>query len=90
MERTERIAELQRELPYVEVIDLTREIAVLAGRIFGDLYWIGQQIGTADALIAATALHHAITLVTGNGRHFERIQLLGYPLLIEDWELKLR
>ncbi|MDQ2810105.1 MAG: type II toxin-antitoxin system VapC family toxin [Chloroflexota bacterium] len=30
-------------------------------------------IGDADTLIAATALHHDLTLVTGNRRHFSRI-----------------
>jgi len=37
-------------------------------------------IGDFDILIAATALHHDLTLVTRNRRHFERIPNLAlYP-----------
>lgn len=31
-------------------------------------------IGDGDTLIAATALHHHLTLVTRNRRHFQRVQ----------------
>ena len=34
-------------------------------------------IGDFDALIAATALHHRLTLVTRNLRHFGRISDLS-------------
>ena len=41
--------------------------------IRGDLRYRGELIGDPDILIAATALHHNLTLVTGNVRHFQRI-----------------
>ncbi|MFO0958915.1 MAG: PIN domain-containing protein [Isosphaeraceae bacterium] len=57
-----------------EVLPIDREIADLAGQIAGELERIGQPIGTADPMIAATALHHGLDQVTGNTAHFERIR----------------
>ena len=42
-------------------------------RLRGQLRQAGTLIGDADTLIAVTALHHDLTLVTGNVRHFNRI-----------------
>jgi predicted nucleic acid-binding protein len=36
-------------------------------------------------MIAGTALHATVPLVTGNVAHYERIVGLGYPLIIENW-----
>lgn len=49
-------------------LPIDRRIAERAGRV-------RRQTGTrlADALIAATALEHGLTLVTKNVRHFERV-----------------
>lgn len=41
--------------------------------IRGDLRRRGQLIPDLDLLIAATALHHDLTLLTRNVRHFDRI-----------------
>jgi tRNA(fMet)-specific endonuclease VapC len=41
--------------------------------IRGDLKRRGLTIGDFDILIAATALHHDLTLVTRNRRHVSRI-----------------
>ena len=68
-----------------EVIPLDQPAAELAGRIAGELERIGQPIGTSDPMIAATALHHGIELVTANTAHFQRIQQLGYPLNLANW-----
>jgi tRNA(fMet)-specific endonuclease VapC len=43
---------------------------------------LGTPIGAYDLLIAATALHHNLTLVTHNTREFARID----GLLLEDWQ----
>jgi tRNA(fMet)-specific endonuclease VapC len=43
------------------------------------------QIGMADTMIAAIALHHNLELVTGNTSHFQRVQQLGYPLTLANW-----
>lgn len=51
------------------------------GRIKTRLESTGQRVADADLLIASIALAHGATLVTGNRRHYERIE--GLP--IEDW-----
>lgn len=39
-----------------------------------------------DTLIASIAIRHNLTLATGNIRHFEKIQAVGYPLVLVDWK----
>jgi tRNA(fMet)-specific endonuclease VapC len=68
-----------------EVLDFDRPAAELAGRIAGDLERVGRPIGVADPMIAAIALMHGLELVTGNTAHFQRIQQLGYPLILANW-----
>ncbi len=68
-----------------EVIPFDRSASELAGRIAGDLECAGQPIGLADPMIAAVALQHGLELVTGNTAHFQRIQQLGYPLMLANW-----
>jgi tRNA(fMet)-specific endonuclease VapC len=70
-----------------EVIPFDQAAAHLAGSIAGELERIGQPIGTADPMIAAIALHHGLELVTGNTAHFQRVQQLGYPLLLVNWRV---
>jgi tRNA(fMet)-specific endonuclease VapC len=72
-------------LPLSEVLTLDLESAVLAGEIAGLLESVGQLIGLADTMIAAIALQHQLTLVTGNQAHFQRVQALGYPLKLDNW-----
>ena len=38
-------------------------------------------------MIAAIALQHGRTLVTGNMIHFQRIATLGYDLKLENWRM---
>lgn len=70
-----------------EVLDFRESDAELAGRISGELDRIGQPIGMADPMVAATALTHGLELVTGNTAHFQRIQQFGYPLVLRDWRI---
>jgi tRNA(fMet)-specific endonuclease VapC len=60
----------------VLVLPFTLETARIHARIWADLVKRGTIIGAHDVLIAATALTHDLTLVTGNVRHFERVELL--------------
>jgi len=64
---------LRRFLRGVNVLPPNRSIMRLFALIRGDLRNRGELIGDPDILIAATALHHNLTLVTGNVRHFQRI-----------------
>jgi tRNA(fMet)-specific endonuclease VapC len=61
--------------------------AELAGRIAGDLERIGQTIGVTDTMIAAIALEKGLELVTGNTSDFQRVQQLGYPLILVNWRI---
>ena len=87
IQREDRIDKLLSELieKRHECLVLDYQSAVLAGRIFGDLYRIGQPIGNADPFIAAIAIAEGIPLVTGNMKHFERIRDAGFPLQLESW-----
>jgi predicted nucleic acid-binding protein len=38
-------------------------------------------------MIAALALRHDLTLVTGNVAHYQRIQALGYNLSLDNWRI---
>jgi len=42
---------------------------------------LGHPLPDFDLLIGATAVHHGLTLVTNNTRHFQRIQ----SIQLEDW-----
>jgi tRNA(fMet)-specific endonuclease VapC len=85
--RDDRIAwllgKLESERHAIIPIDL--DVAKIAGHIFGDLHRTGQPIGRSDPFIAAIAIREGVQLVTGNTKHFERIQSLGYPLRLENW-----
>ncbi len=70
-----------------EVITFDRSAAELAGRIAGELERIGHPIGLADPMIAALALTHGLELVTGNTVHFQRVQNLGYSLILVNWRI---
>ncbi len=62
-------------------LPVTPAIADRAGRLIYAKARQGIQISFPDALIAATALEHELTVVTTNARHFEevgaRVQELG-------------
>jgi tRNA(fMet)-specific endonuclease VapC len=70
-----------------EVLDFNRSAAELAGRIAGELEYVGRPIGNADSMIAAIALEHGLELATGNTSHFQRVQQLGYPLTLVNWRV---
>jgi len=55
------------------IVETTPEIARKAGRIDGRLRSEGERIDAGDATIGATGLVFDEPVVTGNGKHFERI-----------------
>ncbi len=81
-----RLAAFRASLPLMEVLPFAGA-ADLAGRIGAGLDRIGQPIGLADTMIVAIALEHGLELVTGNTSHFQRVQQLGYPLVLSNWRL---
>ncbi|MBE9126467.1 MULTISPECIES: PIN domain-containing protein [unclassified Coleofasciculus] len=85
--REDRVQEFLADIVSAEVLMVDSKIAELAGRIWADLERTGQPIGLADVIIAATALQHNLTLVTGNLSHYQRIQDLGYTLKLDNWRI---
>jgi tRNA(fMet)-specific endonuclease VapC len=67
----------RRLLQGMTVLPLNRRIMQRFAHIRGDLRRQGQLIPDPDLLIAATALHHDLILVTRNTRHFQRIPALS-------------
>jgi len=64
---------LRRFLIGTRILPVNRYVARRFAIMRGLLHHAGQGIGDLDTLIAATALHHDLTLVTRNLRHFQRI-----------------
>lgn len=74
----------ERVLPAVTVLPYDSAVAEAFGRIQARLAAAGRPIADADAMIAATALHHGLRLVTGNLRHYERIEGLRIERALVD------
>ena len=68
-----------------EVLEFDLASARIAGAIYADLEIAGQTIGRADPMVAAIAIRHALPLVTGNVDHYQRVQALGYSLVLDNW-----
>ncbi len=85
VQNARRLQDFLTAVALEEVLEFERHAAELAGRIAGDLDRTGQTIGKADPMIAAVALGHGLELVTGNTAHYQRIQQLGYPLMLVNW-----
>src|SRR5664279_5021333 len=74
-ERLRREAEVARFMTNIQMMDvlsLSVDAAVIAGRIYGMLERKGLPIGRMDPLVAAIALSNNLQLVTGNVTHYER------------------
>ena len=55
--------------------EVTPEVARVAGRLRYDWRLKGQTLSLADATIGAVALHHTLTLLTDNRKHFPMLLL---------------
>ena len=84
---TGRLNAFLATLPHMEILPFEQSAAELAGRIAGDLERIGQPIGVPDTMIAAIAIDNGLELVTGNTSDYQRIQQLGYPLVLANWRI---
>ncbi|MFO0761368.1 MAG: type II toxin-antitoxin system VapC family toxin [Byssovorax sp.] len=74
----EIVARLLATMPILGIDD---ESARLFGETKAQLEAAGMRLADADLLIGAIAVAHGAILVTGNERHFQRIQ----RLIIENW-----
>jgi tRNA(fMet)-specific endonuclease VapC len=68
-------------LSRVQILGVGEPEAVRAGELLAAMQVHGQQIGTEDVLIAATALTHDLVMSTRNVKHFARV----VGLQVEDW-----
>ena len=77
-------AERSRVERLVDILDegtVTKAVMLRFGLLKAALEASGTPLADADLLIAATALEHGMTLVTGNTKHFARIP----GLQLENW-----
>jgi tRNA(fMet)-specific endonuclease VapC len=65
----------------IDVIPFDAAAAERYGALRAQLEAAGQRLAEADLRIAAIALAHDLTLVTGNVRHFARVP----ELRVENW-----
>lgn len=77
LEGYEQCADGRRFLEAFPVLVVTSEVADIGSRIRRSLRMRGEMIGDFDILIAATAIHAGIPLVTDNLRHFARVDRLA-------------
>ena len=65
----------------VTVLPFDAAAAGVYGRLRAELERSGRPLAEPDLRIASIALAHDLTLVTGNGRHFDRVP----GLRVENW-----
>ena len=65
----------------IAILPFDQNCSKVAGLLRYELAQHGKLIGPFDIQIAATALNHSLTLVTGNTREFSRVE----GLRIETW-----
>ena len=71
--RQRRAAFVETVIAGVGVLDVTIDIARLHAEIYAELAKKGQMIGAHDLLIAATARHHDLSILTDNVAEFARV-----------------
>jgi len=69
-----KLMEASRDLSAFEILPITYDIAMKAAEIEVDLIKRGEAVSLADLIIAATAKHHNLILITRNIKHFKRIR----------------
>ncbi len=90
LHKRRREADIQAVLTLLaaeEILQVDTRAAEQAGRIHADLERTGQPIGWADTVIAGLAVRHGLELVTGNTAHYQRIQQMGYPIMLVNWRI---
>ena len=68
-------------LPSVNIASFDAKAAYICGRLRANLEKKGRTISLADMEIAAIAMAHEFVLITGNTKHFDRIDGLKF----ENW-----
>ena len=71
--RQRRLAFVEAIIAGVSVLDFTISSARIHAEIYAELAKKGQMIGAHDLMIAATALHHGLSILTDNVDEFSRV-----------------
>ena len=87
MRRQRRSAFVEAILAGLRVVDFTREIGRVHAEIYADLARRGQLIGAHDLIIAATARHHELSLLTDNVDEFSRVPGLQVIAFVDNSRL---
>ena len=66
-------------LEQLEIFDVTPTIARLGGALRADWSQRGRTLSLSDTLIAATAQHHKLELLTGNRKDFPMLFPTAHP-----------
>jgi predicted nucleic acid-binding protein len=74
----------ERVLPAITVLPYDVAVAREFGRLRAALEEAKSLLPDADIQIAATAIRHGLTLVTGNLRHFERFEGLAVSTVLAE------
>ena len=75
--RNRRSAFVEAVVAGISVLDFTTEVARAHAQLHAQLTGQGELIGAHDLIIAATALHHGLTLLTDNVAEFRRVPALN-------------
>jgi tRNA(fMet)-specific endonuclease VapC len=75
--RKRRSTFVEAILAGVSILDFTTAVARRHAEVYAELARQGQLIGAHDMIIAATALHHKLSLLTDNVEEFSRVPNLS-------------
>jgi len=70
----EKLGKAEADLSRFEILPFDLPVARRAAELEAKLLRSGHPISIVNAIIAATALHYGLTLVTRNVKHFEKIE----------------
>ena len=76
-QRVRRQEFIDRVLSNAGTLAFDLEVAPVHAQLWANLTFRGQIVGLHDLIIAATALHYRLTVLTANVREFERVQGLS-------------
>ncbi|HEX5269119.1 MAG TPA: type II toxin-antitoxin system VapC family toxin [Gemmataceae bacterium] len=71
--RSRRSAFVEAIISRIPAVAFTAEVARVHAGIYADLARRGQLIGAHDLIIAATAIHHRLSILTDNREEFSRV-----------------
>ena len=71
---SKRFEDVETLLSWFRIVDINKEIMLIAAKINVDLRKKGFMIGIQDVLIAASSISANTSLITNNTKHFQKIE----------------